>query len=67
MPFRPNYRQARGERDRAKQLKKQEKLRKREEDAAARKAEFEPGENAAGIAGADSAPPGESGGEGGEG
>ena len=43
MPFRPNYRQARGERDRAKQLKKQEKLRKREEDAAARKAEHEPG------------------------
>ena len=43
MPFKPNYRQARGERDRAKQQKKQEKLRKREEDAAARKTELEPG------------------------
>ena len=64
MPFRPNYRQARGERDRAKQQKKQAKLRKREEEAAARKTEFEPGENAEGIAGADAAPQGESGGEG---
>ena len=39
MPFRPNYRQARGERDRAKQQKKQEKLRKRDEDAARSKIE----------------------------
>ena len=30
MPFRPNYRQSRGERDRAKQQKKDEKLRRRE-------------------------------------
>ena len=62
MPFRPNYRQARGERDRAKQQKKQEKLRKREEDAAARKTEHEPGENATDTPG-DDAPAAESGGE----
>ena len=37
MPFRPNYRQQRGERDRAKQTKKQEKLRKRDEETAARR------------------------------
>ena len=42
MPFKPNYRQARGERDRAKQQKKQAKLRKREEEAAARKPELDP-------------------------
>lgn len=41
MPFKPNYRQARGERDRVKQQKKEEKLRKRDEDAARRKAEHE--------------------------
>jgi hypothetical protein len=39
MAFKPNYRQARGDRDRAKEQKKQEKLRRREEDAARRKAE----------------------------
>ena len=39
MAFRPNYQQARGDRDRAKEQKKQEKLRRREEDAARRKAE----------------------------
>lgn len=39
MAFRPNYQQQRGDRDRAKELKKQEKLRRREEDAARRKAE----------------------------
>ena len=55
MPFKPNYRQARGDRDRAKQNKKQEKLRKREEDAARRKAENEPGENGVEAAEADSA------------
>ncbi len=63
MPFRPNYRQARGERDRAKQQKKQEKLRKREQDAAARKAEIEPGETAGGVSTDDPTQPGESGGE----
>jgi hypothetical protein len=41
MPFRPNYRQARGERDRAKQQKKDERLRRRESDAALRKAELD--------------------------
>jgi len=39
MAFKPNYRQARGDRDRAKEQKKQEKLRRREEDAARRKAD----------------------------
>ncbi len=57
MPFKPNYRQARGERDRAKQQKKQEKLRKREEDAARRKGEFEPEENAVDAPAGDAAPP----------
>jgi hypothetical protein len=42
MPFKPNYRQARGERDRSKQHKKDEKLRRREVEAARRKAEHEP-------------------------
>jgi hypothetical protein len=36
-PKSPNYRQARGDRDRAKASKKQEKLRKREEETAKRK------------------------------
>lgn len=39
MAFRPNYQQARGDRNRAKEQKKQEKLRRRDEDAARRKAE----------------------------
>ena len=55
MAFRPNYRQARSERDRAKQLKKQEKLHKREEDAARRKGDDEPAGNAVGGAGDESA------------
>jgi len=38
MPFRPNYRQERSERNRAKTQKKQEKLQRREEDTAKRKA-----------------------------
>ncbi len=37
MPFKPNYRQARGERDKAKQQKKNEKLRRRELETARRK------------------------------
>jgi hypothetical protein len=37
MAFKPNYNQARSERDRAKAQKKQAKLQKREEDAAKRK------------------------------
>ncbi len=63
MPFKPNYRQARSERDRAKRQKKEEKLRKRDEDAAARKTDQEPGENAEGVAGTNSVQAGESGGE----
>jgi len=37
MPFKPNYNQQRSERERAKRLKQQEKLKKREDDAARRK------------------------------
>jgi hypothetical protein len=39
MAFRPNYNQQRGDRDRAKQQKKLEKLQRRDEDAAKRRAE----------------------------
>lgn len=39
MAFKPNYRQQRAERDRAKQAKKQEKLRQRQLDAEQRKAQ----------------------------
>lgn len=39
MAFKPNYNQARAERDRAKQAKKEEKLRERAEQAALRKSE----------------------------
>ena len=39
MPFRPNYQQQRGDRNRAKEQKKQERLARREEDALRRKAE----------------------------
>jgi hypothetical protein len=46
MGFRPNYRQQRSERTRSKEAKKQEKLAKREADAARRRAERE----AAGLA-----------------
>jgi hypothetical protein len=38
MAFRPNYQQQRGDRNRAKDLKKREKLARREEDAARRRA-----------------------------
>jgi hypothetical protein len=38
MPRAPNYNQARGDRNRAKEQKKQERLRRREEDALRRKA-----------------------------
>jgi len=41
MAFRPNYNQQRGDRDRAKAQKKQEKLQQREEAAAKRRAERE--------------------------
>jgi len=39
MAFKPNYRQQRGERDRTKERRKQEKLQRREEESARRKAE----------------------------
>ena len=41
MPFKPNYNQQRSERNRAKEAKKQEKLQRREEEAARRKAGLE--------------------------
>jgi hypothetical protein len=39
MAFRPNYQQQRGDRNRVKEQKKQERLRRRTEDAEKRKAE----------------------------
>jgi hypothetical protein len=42
MPFKPNYNQQRADRERAKQKKQQERLQKREEDAARRRAIREP-------------------------
>jgi hypothetical protein len=49
-PRPPNYNQARGDRNRAKEQKKQERLRRREEDALRRKANrpLEGGESPAG-------------------
>jgi hypothetical protein len=38
MPFKPNYKQERSDRNRAKAQKKQEKLQRREEESAKRKA-----------------------------
>lgn len=38
MAFKPNYKQQRAERDRAKQARKQEKLRQRQEESEQRKA-----------------------------
>ncbi len=43
MVFKPNYNMQRAERNRAKQAKKDEKLREKEETAARRKAELESG------------------------
>ena len=42
MAFKPNYQQQRAERNRAKELKKQEKLKGREEEAARRRASAGP-------------------------
>jgi hypothetical protein len=42
MAFKPNYNQQRAERDRAKQAKKEEKLREREAEVARRKAGLAP-------------------------
>ena len=44
MAFKPNYRQQRSERERAKEAKKQEKLQRREEEAAKRKVAREDGQ-----------------------
>ncbi len=52
MVFKPNYNMQRAERDRAKQARKDEKLREKEEAAARRKAE-----EAAGTAPSDSPTP----------
>ena len=50
MAFKPNYQQQRGDRNRAKEQKKKERLERREEDARKRKAERDgllgPGETA---------------------
>ena len=56
MVFKPNYNMQRAERNRAKQAKKEEKLRDKEEAAARRKAE---GESATDVAAADGAGPGD--------
>ena len=45
MPFKPNYKQERSDRNRAKAQKKQEKLQRREEDSAKRKAARETGQS----------------------
>jgi CRISPR/Cas system-associated protein Cas10 (large subunit of type III CRISPR-Cas system) len=47
MAFKPNYNQQRAERNRAKQAKKDEKQREREEEVARRKAGLPPLESAA--------------------
>ena len=51
MAFQPNYNQQRGERNRAKESKKQEKLQRREEEAAKRKAarDAQPGSGEASV------------------
>lgn len=53
MAFKPNYNQQRAERDRAKQAKKEAKLRERDEAAARRKAEDEAGPEVAPAADSD--------------
>lgn len=55
MPRAPNYRQARGDRDRAKASKKQEKLRKREEETAKRKEQRDETDEAPGVENGESA------------
>ena len=57
MVFKPNYNMQRAERNRAKQAKKEEKLRDKEEAAARRKAE---GETATDAAPVEDATPGDS-------
>ena len=50
MAFKPNYNQQRNDRQRAKELKKQEKLRRRADEAAARRQANEGGPDAPPIA-----------------
>jgi hypothetical protein len=50
MAFKPNYQQQRGERERAKELKKQEKLRLREEETERRRTAAEQGKSPDGNA-----------------
>jgi hypothetical protein len=50
MAFKPNYQQQRGDRNRAKELKKQEKLRIREEETARRRAAAEQNKGESGNA-----------------
>ena len=45
MPFKPNYKQERSDRNRAKAQKRQEKLQRREEDSVKRKAAREIGQS----------------------
>ncbi len=54
MVFKPNYNMQRAERNRAKQAKKDEKLREKEESAAKRKADLEAGIQPASTEGANS-------------
>lgn len=53
MAFKPNYNQQRAERDRAKQAKKEAKLRERDEAATRRKAEEDAGPEAVPAADSD--------------
>ena len=61
MAFKPNYQQQRGDRDRAKELKKQEKLRIRDEETARRRASAE--QNKAGNSPAEQDAPSAEGGD----
>ena len=49
MAFKPNYNQQRSERNRVKEAKKQEKLQRREEEVAKRKAARDDGADAAPV------------------
>jgi len=53
MPFKPNYKQERSERNRAKAQRKQEKLQRRGEDSAKRKAARETGQSSEDATGND--------------
>ena len=63
MAFKPNYQQQRGDRDRAKELKKQEKLRIRDEETARRRASAEQNKAEAGNSPAEQDAPSAEGGD----